>query len=378
MTDATTPDPAAHPSQPGQSPVQRLRALPRRFWAALRREEQLIFLLLLTGILLCVLFGQGFSPVVFTQYLYLFAGKIGLYFLATRLAFRGADLWHPRGDRGRRTKRLLFGPRGGGSAGLFETDLEFIRGLMVLFVTLSVYTNVKLRIPIINETVGDRFFQRMDHWIFGERLFPWLEQAVHQREWLSLALQRVYDHDYLFMVLLVFLLHLRRDLLSIRWCFTAVSITYLLAIFISVAYPTYGPCFVYYNEYGWLRESTHVGRIQEALMQVTNQAILDAQDGGWVQGRAFYGIAAFPSLHVGHMSLLVIFAWRVYRIYAPLVFVMTCLTFVATMAFGWHYAVDGIAGVLLALLVAPAVHTLIRQTDGGDPPPAATAPLDPT
>jgi hypothetical protein len=68
--------------------------------------------------------------------------------------------------------------------------------------------------------------------------------------------------------------------------------------------------------------------------------------------KAFGGIAAFPSLHVAHMALLAAIAWNAARPYAYLMVLMTVLTFVATMGFGWHYAVDAIGGVGLALAVA--------------------------
>ena len=33
------------------------------------------------------------------------------------------------------------------------------------------------------------------------------------------------------------------------------------------------------------------------------------------------------------------------------------------MAFGWHYAVDGLAGILMAVIIAPAFRKLILDSE---------------
>ena len=78
-----------------------------------------------------------------------------------------------------------------------------------------------------------------------------------------------------------------------------------------------------------------------------------------VRGQVFMGIAAFPSLHVGHMALLTVVAIKRYPIYAPVAALMAFLTFVATMGFGWHYAVDSIGGVALAWGVGAALWVFV-------------------
>jgi hypothetical protein len=64
--------------------------------------------------------------------------------------------------------------------------------------------------------------------------------------------------------------------------------------------------------------------------------------------RPFLAVAAMPSLHVGAHWLFALWARR----RAPRLFVpwaaATALTFFGSLATGWHYAVDGYAGMLLA------------------------------
>ena len=74
----------------------------------------------------------------------------------------------------------------------------------------------------------------------------------------------------------------------------------------------------------------------------TEEAVLNGQ---WLEAKAFTGIAALPSLHVGHCVLLIIFA----ALYSPKMnFVLvpiTLITWTATLAFGWHYLLDGIVAI---------------------------------
>jgi hypothetical protein len=75
------------------------------------------------------------------------------------------------------------------------------------------------------------------------------------------------------------------------------------------------------------------------------------------------GIAAMPSLHVGvHLFL---YMWAVFarsRL-RPVFLAMTLLTFVGSVATGWHYMVDGLAGAIVAVvafLLAVMAANLLR------------------
>jgi hypothetical protein len=66
---------------------------------------------------------------------------------------------------------------------------------------------------------------------------------------------------------------------------------------------------------------------------------------------AFAQISAFASLHVAVTCLIVLMA-RYYRLRrtAAVLTVFLCATIVATVYLGWHFAVDDVAGLLIAFL----------------------------
>jgi membrane-associated phospholipid phosphatase len=78
---------------------------------------------------------------------------------------------------------------------------------------------------------------------------------------------------------------------------------------------------------------------------------------------AFLGIAAFPSLHLGHMIILLVVALHTWRPFAYFMAAVTLLTFVSTIGFGWHYGIDAVGGILLALGMTYLVYGLMRRWD---------------
>ncbi len=74
-----------------------------------------------------------------------------------------------------------------------------------------------------------------------------------------------------------------------------------------------------------------------------------------------YGVAAMPSLHVAAHAYLFFWANRIgSRLRAPLL-CLTILTFIGSLATGWHYAIDSWAGLLLGWLCATAAWSLSRR-----------------
>lgn len=115
--------------------------------------------------------------------------------------------------------------------------------------------------------------------------------------------------------------------------------------------PALGPCYAYPELFaGVTGEIRHAAGTQAAL-GVNYARMVAGRDGTLSQFNPYLGVAAFPSLHVGAHWLFALWARRHARaMFVPLV-VATALTFVASVATGWHYAVDGYAGMLLAWLV---------------------------
>ncbi len=349
----------------------------------IRIEERVLLCTWVVGLVLVATTGidsDSYVP-VFKQYLYFFASYIVYLFVATRVLLHLDERWHPTRPILLRIKSWVFGPQPGydldrfdrvlvrtpvGSdaprAGVLEVDLEFLRLLLLLFANLTVYSNIKVHIPFINGLRGDELFQQVDYAMFGESLILSIESWFANNPGVVQYFTAMYMHDYVWMVVLVFMLYLRRDLFSMRWTVMSVCFVYIIGILMTVAYPSYGPCFVEPERFQWLHDSL-VGRVQGSLSHFFNRSVDVVRNNGSFETRAFIGIAAFPSLHVAHMAIMLVVALRTVPIYALWMAWATTATFIATIGFGWHYAIDGVAGILLAVGVTEGLYRLLRRWD---------------
>jgi len=323
----------------------------------LHPEEWAIAATLIIAVVLCYWTGTGFEwnrP--FLGYLGFF-GQYGLYlFLCARLVHVVRVRWKPKSRVGQWTFQKLGGHLDPGE--LMWVDLEFLRGLFVLLVTITVYTNFKVRIPFLNSAVGDQFFQTLDNLILGRHLVPWIESTVSHSAFWTYFFNRIYFHDFVWMIFLVAWFWMRNDRKAMRWIFASFCLIYMVAIFATAIYPSFGPFFVDFKRFGWVA-STPSGQVQVYLVRrfVENMDLVHA--GKLFPTPAFTGIAAFPSLHVGYMVMIVVIGWASARIYSIAMIGVTVLTTISTLAFGWHYFVDVLSGGLIALAVPLVIRPWI-------------------
>ena len=82
-----------------------------------------------------------------------------------------------------------------------------------------------------------------------------------------------------------------------------------------------------------------------------------------------FGVAAFPSMHVGFQSYVAMWVSRESRRAGLLIWLLTGITIVGSVATGWHYFVDAIAGLLLAwffFVVARTIERRYEMESGGE------------
>jgi membrane-associated phospholipid phosphatase len=63
------------------------------------------------------------------------------------------------------------------------------------------------------------------------------------------------------------------------------------------------------------------------------------------------GISAMPSMHNAQAALFVVAGYRLNRRLGHLLLAYAIVIFVGSVHLAWHYAVDGIAGAILALVI---------------------------
>jgi hypothetical protein len=126
-----------------------------------------------------------------------------------------------------------------------------------------------------------------------------------------------------------------------------------------LAIPAVGPCYVSPEVFAEKSgEMPHAVAMQAALAR-NYSLMLAGRDGSLREFNPYFGVAAMPSLHVGAHWLFALWARRhARRFFWPLAGA-TVLTFFGSIATGWHYAIDGYAGMLLAWLAIVVADRVI-------------------
>lgn len=141
----------------------------------------------------------------------------------------------------------------------------------------------------------------------------------------------------------------------------ATALLWSLGLWLYLAVPARGPVFV--DAELW-REVAAVfptaASMQLQLLQ-NFQAVSAFLRGAEVAVSPALGIAAMPSLHVAAQTLFFLWCRRLESRWRTVFLVLTLLTFLGAVATGWHWAVDGWAGIVLALVAARAGWAVTRR-----------------
>ena len=125
---------------------------------------------------------------------------------------------------------------------------------------------------------------------------------------------------------------------------------WLAGAWLYVAVPSLGPAYRFPEV--WLPLAPLLARTQtlQRLLMTNYQNVLQFARGVPRPVSVLFGVAAFPSLHVAFQMLVFLWMRRVWRGGEVIFGVFVVAILVGSLLTGWHYLIDGIAGILLASL----------------------------
>jgi hypothetical protein len=125
------------------------------------------------------------------------------------------------------------------------------------------------------------------------------------------------------------------------------AVLWIAGSWLYVALPSLGPCYVFPEDYAAVRPHLPLQTGTQGLLIAQYRVVTSGLKPGTSLNPVF-GIAAMPSLHVAGQAFLAFAARKRHPRLALLFGVCSVLTFFGSLMTGWHYAVDGYAGFLLA------------------------------
>ncbi len=153
------------------------------------------------------------------------------------------------------------------------------------------------------------------------------------------------------------------------WYVTALCLNWLLGAVSYYLVPSLGPVFVD-PPLADQMPATAVWNLQQVLLVDRVRFIDDPMGSEVIQS-----IAGFASLHVSVLFTAALMAWllRARRVLQISLWALLGLTVLATIYFGWHYVVDDLAGVVMAIVVvyvaAPLTGWRIERRRASHSPP---------
>lgn len=228
-----------------------------------------------------------------------------------------------------------------------------VLGLGLMVVVMLSFTQMKNLIPTLNPFSWDMAFMQLDAALhFGQLPHVFL-QAVFGGHYAISFFTGIYNVWLMLMYFMMLAACFMRPESRVRMQFMlAFVLTWavggnLLATVFSSAGPVYFSQLGLGDTYAPLMEALRAHAATGALTVVETQDLL------WTlysRPEQMNLISAFPSMHVGSSVLMAIFAFRWHRLAGIAVSIFAAAMMIGSVLLAWHYAVDGYAGALVAVL----------------------------
>jgi hypothetical protein len=244
-----------------------------------------------------------------------------------------------------------------------------IGGFLVIFLAAplakSIYSSYKQTIWLIHDFRWDASLMRLDKALhFGHHPWQLLDFILSHP-----IILYIFDRLYMLWFLILFLSCLYMawsDRRQLRLCFfvSTLLIWIVVGSGLGTIFSSVGPCY-----YSAVANAAHdpyaplVTKLAEIhkttfLYAVDNQHLLwEAKlEGYWIP---LGGISAMPSIHLAMTMLFVLLAFHYSKWLGFLFTGYLCAIQIGSIVLGWHYAVDGYAGMILACLIWMGVKWMV-------------------
>lgn len=229
---------------------------------------------------------------------------------------------------------------------------------------LQTYAWIKLAIPLLHPRLFDQELWNLDLAIFLGHSPNVLLLDLFSHPAILRGIDWTYANVFLASITIAGIYFTSSPSRRVRVAFTDSNTTmWIIGAWLYVLVPSLGPAYRFPEV--WLPLSAMFANTQQLqrLLMSNYQIVLQYKSGAPRPVNILFGIAAFPSLHVAFQMLVFLWMRRLWR-YGEIVFgLFTLIIFLGSIVTGWHYLIDGIAGVMLAVIcyaVAAREHRMAR------------------
>ncbi|HKR65900.1 MAG TPA: phosphatase PAP2 family protein [Thermoanaerobaculia bacterium] len=231
--------------------------------------------------------------------------------------------------------------------------LDTLRLVVSGGVVITTYGWIKLVLPIVHPRLFDE-----ELWQFDQLLFFGMSPTVFFTNLFDTGpFLRVIDQSYAwvfyFGAIVAFGYFLSEPSRRVRVAFAnGNAVLWIAGAWLYMLFPSIGPGYRFPDVWLAHAESLKTTQTMQALLMRNFQNVLRAATGQRVTEpiRIVFGIAAFPSLHVGFQTYVFLWMRKLWKSGEVLFGIFVVTMFLGSMITGWHYLIDGLAGMALAYL----------------------------
>lgn len=232
--------------------------------------------------------------------------------------------------------------------------LESLRLIFGAGVMMHVYGWIKVTIPLLHPRLFDQQLWELDRALFFGISPNIFFLNLFSNHFLLRAVDMSYGNIFITGITVAVGYFVSEPSKRLRVAFiTGHVFLWLAGAWIYMLIPSLGPAYRFPDV--WLQYGADFVKTQrlQGTLWYNYKNVLAIRTPGSPQGaiNILYGIAAFPSLHVGFQSFIFLWYRRLWKggevLFGIFVFVIS----LGAMLTGWHYFIDVIGGLLLAWIV---------------------------
>lgn len=240
--------------------------------------------------------------------------------------------------------------------------IETLRLTLAIGLVLHAYAFVKVLLPLATSRQADALLWEIDRaLLFGHSPSVLFLELFSGPTSLRLV-DWTYEHLFQWSLYGAIAFGLSSPSNRLRVALTsAMSWLWVCGGWLYYTLPSLGPIYAFPEIWAaheqYLIRSRH---LQSELLRNFTNVLHTARTGQPRPIHIMYGIAAFPSLHVAFQSFLALFAARAAPRWTLTATLIAGTIFLGSVVTGWHYLVDAVAGVIMAIVCSLAISRTYR------------------
>lgn len=218
-------------------------------------------------------------------------------------------------------------------------------------ILVGVYGAIKLVVPIYNHRLYDRQLWDLDAAMCGGFAPVVFVVNLFSQPRVLTFFDQAYARIFFSSLNIAFTYVMSHPSRRVRVAFSdGNAILWSLGAWLYLLVPSLGPAYFFPDVWIPIRAYMPVTNVFHAALIQNYQNMLQLMRTGSAKVTYLYGVAAFPSLHVGFQTFVFFWMRRLWTSGQVLFGAFSLIILIGSMITGWHYLIDGIAAIALAAL----------------------------